>query len=260
VAPLSSQRYGVQLSVGQRAYDKLRYVQALLGHHVPAEELEAVFESGLDAYTERLEKQKLAKTSRPRRQRGSSDPDYIPVEVRRVVWERDGGRCTFVGGNGRRCAACTDLNLDPIIPRARGGKATVDNVRLLCRAHNQFEAERMFGAGFMEMKREAALAAAAERRAVAEEKRMKAEAERAEKRARAEAERAAAAAQAEAEKDPERSVVPWLLRLRVSLAEARRVAGLCEHMAEAPLEERIRFALRQLAPPRSVERVPAMAT
>jgi hypothetical protein len=48
--------------------------------------------------------------------------------------------------------------------------------------------------------------------------------------------------------------------LRVSLAEARRVAALCEHMAEAPLEERIRFALRQLVPPRRVERFSAVAT
>ena len=67
-------------------------------------------------------------------------------------------------------------------------------------------------------------------------------------------------ASAEAEKDPERSVVPWLLKLRVSLAEARRVAALCEHLADAPLEERIRFALRQLAPPRRVERLSAAAT
>jgi hypothetical protein len=36
---------------------------------------------------------------------------------------------------------------------ARGGAATVENLRLRCRAHNQLEAERMFGAGFMEEKR-----------------------------------------------------------------------------------------------------------
>jgi hypothetical protein len=40
-----------------------------------------------------------------------------------------------------------------VIPVARGGEATVSNIRLLCRAHNQLAAERVFGAGFMKHKR-----------------------------------------------------------------------------------------------------------
>ena len=99
----------------------------------------------------------------------------------------------------------------------------------------------------MEMKREAARAAAAERRTAAEEKRAQAEAERVEKRARAEAERAAAADQAEAEKDPDRSVVPWLRHLGCRLEEAREAAAYCETLpAETSLEDRIRAALRFL--------------
>ncbi len=38
----------------------------------------------------------------------------------------------------------------------RGGRSTVDGVRLLCRAHNQHVAECAFGKGFMHEKREAA--------------------------------------------------------------------------------------------------------
>jgi len=36
---------------------------------------------------------------------------------------------------------------------ARGGRASVDGIRLLCRAHNQYEAERVFGGAFMQGKR-----------------------------------------------------------------------------------------------------------
>ena len=43
-------------------------------------------------------------------------------------------------------------------PVARGGKATVENTRLRCRAHNQYEAERTYGSGFMREKRQAAKA------------------------------------------------------------------------------------------------------
>jgi len=159
-----------------------------------------------------------------------------------------------VGENGQRCPACSDLDFDHIIPVARGGRSTEDNVRLLCSAHNQLEAERTFGAGFMETKREAARAAAEERRTAAEERRAQAETERAEKRARAEAERVAAAERAEVEKDPDRSVVPWLRSLGVTLDNARRADAYCQslpNLAELKLEERIKSALRFLSRPHS---------
>jgi len=48
---------------------------------------------------------------------------------------------------------------------ARGGTATVANLRLRCRAHNQFAAEQAFGAGFVQRKREDARRRAAEAKA-----------------------------------------------------------------------------------------------
>jgi hypothetical protein len=40
----------------------------------------------------------------------------------------------------------------------------VDRIRLRCRAHNQYEADRVFGATFMEKKREQARASRAEKK------------------------------------------------------------------------------------------------
>jgi hypothetical protein len=76
--------------------------------------------------------------------------------VRRAVWERDRGQCTFVGDNGHRCTARRVLEFDHIEPVARGGRASVEGIRLRCRVHNQYEAERVYGAGFMDMKRDEA--------------------------------------------------------------------------------------------------------
>ena len=45
------------------------------------------------------------------------------------------------------------LELDHVIPVARGGAGTLRNLRLRCRAHNQYEAERVYGAAFMQSKR-----------------------------------------------------------------------------------------------------------
>ena len=103
-----------------------------------------------------LERRKFAATSRPHQApgRASGDPRHIPAALKRAVWERDLGRCTFVSERGERCPAHSRLEFDHADPVARGGRATVENLRLRCRAHNQFAAERMFGAGFMKEKRE----------------------------------------------------------------------------------------------------------
>ena len=79
---------------------------------------------------------------------------YGPAGVRRAVWERDRGQCTFVGSDGKRCQARRFLEFDHIMPVARGGRASVQGMRLRCRAHNQYDADRSFGAHFMAKKRE----------------------------------------------------------------------------------------------------------
>ena len=80
----------------------------------------------------------------------------IPARVKRAVWTRDRGQCTFVGANGHRCNATKFLEFDHADPVARGGEASVATMRLRCRTHNQLEAERALGTGFMRDKREAA--------------------------------------------------------------------------------------------------------
>jgi hypothetical protein len=74
---------------------------------------------------------------------------YVPRQVLREVFARDGGQCAFVSPEGRRCSAREFLEVHHHEPFARGGKATVENLRLSCRAHNQFLAELDYGRGYM---------------------------------------------------------------------------------------------------------------
>jgi hypothetical protein len=155
-------------------------------------------------------------------------------------------------------------------PVARGGEATAENVRLRCRTHNQFEAECVFGAGFMSEKRAKARARAEAR------KQAKARAAAAEARTQVMAEEAGPLASVAAVADrstvpvtgptPEpsaepadkRDVTPYLRKLGCRADEARRVAAACASLPNASLEERVRFALKQLMPPHRW--VPATAT
>jgi len=148
--------------MSQELHDKLRHAQELLSHQVPSGDIAGVLERALDVLIAGLEKRKFAATDRPRhaQRRPSTNPRYVPADVKRSVWERDGGRCTFVSEGGRRCPARTLLEFDHADPVALGGQATVARMRLRCRAHNQYAAERTFGTEFMRHKREAARRAA----------------------------------------------------------------------------------------------------
>ena len=77
----------------------------------------------------------------------------MPSDVKRAVHARDGEQCAFVSEAGVRCPERGFLELDHRTPVAQGGQATVANTRLLCKAHNQYEAERIFGAAFMHSRR-----------------------------------------------------------------------------------------------------------
>ncbi|HYM80780.1 MAG TPA: hypothetical protein VEY91_05120 [Candidatus Limnocylindria bacterium] len=224
VAPIGLQRFALQLTIGQSTYDKLRYAQELLSHQIPSGDVAEVLDRALDALIQKLEQRKFAATARPRPTQGraTAGKRHIPAEVKRTVWKRDGGQCTFVSDTGHRCPARTFLEFDHIDEVARGGQATAARMRLRCRAHNQYAAECTFGTGFMSRKRDEARRAAAERRA-----------------------RAAAVAQARAaiERAKEKDVVPWLRQLGFRADQARHAAKLCERIPDASLEERVRVAL-----------------
>jgi 5-methylcytosine-specific restriction endonuclease McrA len=141
--PTGPERYRLSVTLSRCTHDKLRRAQALLRHRLPAGDLEAVLDSALDALLGQLEKRKAARVERPRPAPttapvpGRPASRHIPAHVRREVWERDGGQCSFVSAAGRRCGETGFLEYDHITPFAQGGAATVDNIRLLCRAHNQ---------------------------------------------------------------------------------------------------------------------------
>ena len=152
-APPAEERYLLRLAIAAGTHAKLRYAQALLRHSVPSGDVAAVLDRALDALIEKCEKRKFAATPKGRAAAAARRRRSIPAEVRRGVWARDEGRCTFVGTGGQRCGTRAFLEFDHVDPVARGGRATLEGIRLRCRAHNQLEAERVFGRGFMERKR-----------------------------------------------------------------------------------------------------------
>ena len=64
----------------------------------------------------------------------------IPAAVKRQVWRRDGGRCSYLDrGTGRRCNSRHLIEIDHILPYALGGGADPGNLRLLCGVRDNAE-------------------------------------------------------------------------------------------------------------------------
>ena len=75
---------------------------------------------------------------------------YIPQDVRRQVFARDGEQCTYRDTDGHRCPARGFLELDHIDAKALGGSETAENLRVRCRGHNALYAEQVFGRAHVE--------------------------------------------------------------------------------------------------------------
>jgi hypothetical protein len=184
-------RYKVELTASQALHDKLEQLQHLLRHQVPGGELATIVERAVDLLLAKTLKRRFAeKRSRPTQASTSSEraepagratsgvevatPDepagaskavagssdrrktrsrYVRRAVVREVYARDAGRCTFVSANGRRCSERGALELHHVIPFGLGGPATVENLRVVCRAHNALFAERDFGPNHLQLKR-----------------------------------------------------------------------------------------------------------
>ena len=116
----------------------------------------AIFERALDVLLEQVKKERFGVGAKPR-PRPSEDrrcsSRHVPNEIKRAVYERDGGRCTLTDDSGRRCPERGGLESDHVDGFARTNAHEVDRIRLLCRAHNQYEAEKTYGRSFMERAR-----------------------------------------------------------------------------------------------------------
>ena len=169
VEPLSAERFAVRFTADAELLELLEEVRALASHRNPNGDLLSTMKAGLEAYRRELLKDRFAVGRKPRavskpqppaappapdglvrRASEQSGPRRaVPANVAREIYERDGGQCTFVAPDGRRCSARRFLEIDHIRPHGVGGDEQPQNLRLRCRAHNQHYARRYFGRGYM---------------------------------------------------------------------------------------------------------------
>ena len=150
IKPLAADRYALKLTISERIAGKLKQAQALTPQAPAGDLLATVLEKALDLYIADRLKQTFAVGRKPRR---ASPPNgmaaatsrHIPAAIRRAVYIRDGGQCTFVSRAGKRCTALVHLEFHHRKPFSHGGAHTVGNLQVLCKSHNAYHARLDFG-------------------------------------------------------------------------------------------------------------------
>jgi 5-methylcytosine-specific restriction endonuclease McrA len=83
-------------------------------------------------------KQRCQQTESSKRRQGR---EYISQNIKVQLLSRAQEQCEFHTADGKRCESKHFLEIDHIVPLARGGSNEFQNLRIYCRAHNQLSAK-----------------------------------------------------------------------------------------------------------------------
>lgn len=149
--PLGLERFKVQFTADAELHGKLREVQALLRHQIPNGDPAKIIDKALTLLLAEAKKKKFAQTrgARPSKPINGRPSRHVPSAVKREIVQRDGASCSFVRPDGRTCGSRDFLEFDHQKPWSRFHRHQADEIRLLCRTHNQYTAELAYGRAFM---------------------------------------------------------------------------------------------------------------
>ncbi len=137
---------------------EMESLKALLSHQIPSASIKDLLSFALKNAVKTLTPKEPKEKAVPKKAATKKDPEklappaqneavrrHLPAQVKRVVWHRDRGQCTY-SHDGKRCTSKHSLENDHIKPFALGGESTMENLRLRCKSHNQLAALQVFGA------------------------------------------------------------------------------------------------------------------
>ncbi len=138
----------LQLQVSKQTIEKLDRLKKLRSHKNPnmtysdlVDDLCDCLLRKIDPLEQKTDRTKNSKSTLIRSARSTTHNNrrFISAKLKRAVWQRDNGQCTFVDPQTmNRCESMHLLQIDHIKPVFLGGEASHNNLRLLCHAHHKF--------------------------------------------------------------------------------------------------------------------------
>jgi 5-methylcytosine-specific restriction endonuclease McrA len=135
VEPMSATSSRMHVTVSREFLALLKKAKAGQAHVNPRASDEEVLTAALHLLIEKQAKRKAC----------------VPAKVKREVVKRDQGKCQWKMADGGVCGATVRLEVDHVVPRGKGGPSTVENCRVLCRAHNLEAARQAYGDAHMDL-------------------------------------------------------------------------------------------------------------
>ncbi len=156
VVPVAEDTFKLQLPISREFRDEIREAQDLLRHRIPDGDVATIFRAALKLLVSEVKSERFAIGRAPRSEAKPRETTsrHVPDAIKRAVYQRDGGRCAFTDDRGHRCPETGALEFDHLDGFARTHLHDLDGIRLLCRAHNQHAAKKMYGRAFLESARE----------------------------------------------------------------------------------------------------------
>jgi hypothetical protein len=151
--PVSADTYSLRVTLDAACKAELDQLVSLLSHKTKGNLAEVLREAIRCAIAKHGKRRGAVAPERKRNDAGrappAADPRAVSMELKREVWDRDGGRCAWVSPDGKRCGSTWMLEIGHLTPAALGRMPTLDDLQLQCRAHNLHDAVRFFGAEHM---------------------------------------------------------------------------------------------------------------
>ena len=173
--PISAEQSLLKITLDSKVAEKLKLLKDRLSHKMPNASYAELIQYLIQDKLEQIEKKMTPKPTRekPTMQRKADAPiaaataaakiveqstcqptsvqrKAIPMNIRRILWKRSGGRCEYEALDGKKCASTKFLEVDHIQSVALGGCNELLNCRLVCRIHNQLFAKETFSSKWME--------------------------------------------------------------------------------------------------------------
>ena len=154
------ERFELRFSISKESLAKLNRAKVLEAQgQGKAPSLEQVFDVALDEYlkaNDPAERQKRREAKAAKKKEGLPSPEtvvesstkrsrHVPRAIHDQVFVRDQGKCSFVGADGTRCGSTVGIQFDHVVPFGLNGETSAANGRILCKSHNLYEAERIYG-------------------------------------------------------------------------------------------------------------------
>ena len=147
VRPLDGEHFELRATISAEAEAALARLRDIDRHAVPDGDIGELVSKAIIERCEKVEARKFGKLKQTQNAPVHFEDKAVATrtpsrEIVRIISNRDGFQCRYVAPDGTRCQSHAWLEKDHRKGWAYGGRTSVANMQLMCRAHNQFKARR----------------------------------------------------------------------------------------------------------------------